>query len=282
MMLPNIYVLLPVHNRRSLTLQFASCLKKQAYKNYTLILIDDGSEDGTAASVRKVVPSVRVLQGNGSLWWGGGLHKGYEYLASLPIPDNDVVLIANDDMEFDEDVLEKTVLYLERNTGCMTTAKCVGKQTGVLSEGIFADWRSLTFACVSATEKINCLATRYLFMEASTFKKSGGFRPKLLPHYLSDYEFAIRAHRCGVKLSVADFVVYFDEKTTGLHCFEERTLKECLTWSFSLRNPANPLYFTFFLFLTCPWRWLPLNLTRVWGVFLKRCFKVIFLKRSIH
>jgi GT2 family glycosyltransferase len=282
-MTPHVHVLLPVHNRCSVTLRFAACLEKQTYKNYTLILIDDGSDDGTAASVCDVIPSVHVLQGDGSLWWGGGLHKGYEYLASLPVPDDDVILIANDDIEFDEDVLEKTARYLQGNAGCMASAKCYSKQTGLLlDEGVVVDWRSFTFTRVSAEETINCLATRYLFMEAGTFKRSGGFHPKLLPHYLSDYEFTIRAHRRGVKLSVADVAVYLDEKTTGMYYFEGRTWKECLTWSFSVRNPENPVYFTSFLFLTCPWRWLLLNLTRVWGVFLKRCFRTLFSQEYVH
>ena len=49
------YILLPVHNRREITQKFIECLKSQTYQNYKLVLIDDGSSDGTAAMVQSQI-----------------------------------------------------------------------------------------------------------------------------------------------------------------------------------------------------------------------------------
>ena len=50
-----IYILLPVHNRVEITTRFCECLLLQSYANYKLILIDDGSTDGTADVVKSIV-----------------------------------------------------------------------------------------------------------------------------------------------------------------------------------------------------------------------------------
>ena len=160
----------------------------------------------------------------------------------------------------------------------MVSAAYFSRQTGKLLErGVIVDWRAFSFRQAAAGDIINCLATRCLFMHANTFKKSKGFHPKLLPHYLSDYEFTIRAHHHGTALAVApDIHIRYDETTTGLQRFEGRGRKEYLRWIFSIKNPINPIYLSTFLLLRCPLRWLPLNLMRVWGVFLKRLYKLSF------
>lgn len=61
--------------------------------------------------------------------------------------------------------------------------------------GVYADLKKLTFRQAKTKDEINCLSTRGLFLRVKDFKKIGGFYPKLLPHYLSDYEFTIRAYK---------------------------------------------------------------------------------------
>ena len=69
-MKPCIYILLPVHNRREITRDFIDCLVTQTCQNYHLVLIDDGSTDGTDQMVRERVENLTVIRGNGVT--GGG------------------------------------------------------------------------------------------------------------------------------------------------------------------------------------------------------------------
>ena len=48
----SLYILLPVHNRCDITREFIDCLKAQTFQDYHLVLIDDGSTDGTEQMVR--------------------------------------------------------------------------------------------------------------------------------------------------------------------------------------------------------------------------------------
>ena len=77
-----IYILLPVHNRKEITRGFVECLKAQTFQDYRLVLIDDGSNDGTADMVKESIPSVTVLRGIGDWWWAGSL-QSFAVIGSL-------------------------------------------------------------------------------------------------------------------------------------------------------------------------------------------------------
>ena len=68
-----IYIILPVHNRKVTTEKFIKSLVAQTYKEFKLILVDDGSTDGTDKMVLSYIPDGIILKGDGNLWWAGGL-----------------------------------------------------------------------------------------------------------------------------------------------------------------------------------------------------------------
>src|ERR1039458_2147123 len=106
-MTEKVHILLPVHNRREITRRFVNCLKAQTHRGDHLILIDDGSTDGTTDMVRGEIEPVTVIRGDGDWWWAGSLQQGYEWLKTHEATWRDVALIINDDTEFASDFLEK-------------------------------------------------------------------------------------------------------------------------------------------------------------------------------
>ena len=272
------YIILPVHNRSHITQRFLDALKKQSYSNYTLILIDDGSTDDTVVAARKVFPDLQLLQGDGSLWWGGALQKGYEYLIKLGGNDDEFVLIANDDTEFEEFFLENALRVLENKKDTMLLATCFSRISGqLLDAGIHIDWKDFSIRQASDNADINCLSTRCLFTRVGTMRKIGGFRPHLLPHYLSDYEFTIRAYRKGISLIVEPSVsVYLDDDATGCHVFEGSGLRDYIRIAFSKRYSMNPVSWSIFVLLVCPLRFKLTNICRIWWNFLKIGLRAFF------
>ena len=109
---PLIHVILPVHNRVATTKKFIECLQQQTYRNFQLILVDDGSNDGTTEYVKGQVDDVIVLTGNGNLWWAGALHKAYKHLKAIDARNDDLVWIINDDVIFEPQYFEKLLLIM--------------------------------------------------------------------------------------------------------------------------------------------------------------------------
>ncbi len=265
-MTSEVYILLPVHNRRETTRRFVTCLVAQTYNNYHLVLIDDGSLDGTAQMVQEQIRSLTVIQGAGKWWWAGSLQQGYEWLRNQRLNPMDIVLIMNDDTEFDSDFLENGAAVISAHPNVLLLAQCYDQRNGeLIDKGVHIDWRKWRMGGAQTPEEVNCFSTRGLFLHAADFLTLGGFYPRLLPHYLSDYEFTIRAHRRGMQL-ITDPTVKLraDLETTGYHSFEDCDLQLFLKRYFSIRSNANPIFRTSFMWLACPWPWKVINIARVW------------------
>jgi GT2 family glycosyltransferase len=260
-----IYILLPAYNRREITRRFVECLVRQTYNNYHLILLDDGSIDGTEEMVRERVKNLTVIKGRGDWWWAGSLQQGYNMLKSQEVRFSDVVLIINDDTEFDADFLETAITLLDGRPRTLLLARCYNRETMKLEAGVCLNWHRLKIEHAETPDRVNCLATRGLFLHLSDFLEIGGFYPRLLPHYLSDYEFTHRAFKMGMKLTTdTKLELWMDEKSTGYRNFEDDHFTIFLKRYFSKRSASNPLYWSSFIALACPWPWKIIWWLMIW------------------
>jgi GT2 family glycosyltransferase len=264
-----IYVLLPVHDRRRVTEQFVRCLLDQSDQGFQLVLIDDGSTDGTADAVTALLPTTIVLRGPGSWWWAGSLQEGQRWLLGRRPTADDIVVIANDDTRFDADFLAAGRAALAGSRRKLLLAQLYTDGSGELVEvGVDVDWRRLKTRGVKDPKAVNCFSTRGLFVRAVDFLDIGGFHTRLLPHYLSDYEFTIRARRQGFELASDPTVkLWYDPTTTGIRSVSRRSVRDYLRTTISRRSVSNPIYWTTFLLLACPRRQLPRNVFRIWRSF---------------
>jgi GT2 family glycosyltransferase len=256
---PTVYVLTAVHNRKSSTLAFCDCLKKQTYTNFVLVLVDDGSTDGTAEAVREYPFRKEICHGDGNLWWAGGVRKGLARLQALKPAAEDIVLITNDDTTFGAEFLEKAVEEMRAQAGQTMLCVSVGftDSHGWTDGGSVCYWPRLTFKHYgSHPERIDCASTRCLFMSCGDLIRAGTFRPRFLPHYFSDYEFTIRARRHGIKILPARSVIcQSTENTTGFHRIPPGSFLKVSRYMLSPRFSANPLTLFSFVLLAAPLQW---------------------------
>jgi GT2 family glycosyltransferase len=260
------YILLPVHNRRNITKNFIECLKSQTYQNYKLILIDDGSTDGTAQMVESQISKLKIITGKGNWWWAGGLQQGIDWLKANSLDSKDVVLMINDDVLVKPDFLEIAISLLQKMPNTLLQAQCYSTQTDqCLDVGVKVDFNTFTFNKAKLSQEINCLSTRGLFMRWQDLQNTGDFYPRLLPHYLSDYEFTMRSHRKGFTLRThPDLKLWLNEETTGFHPNGKLRFKSILRRYFSRHSSANKIDWTMFILLAFPKDKILINLGRVW------------------
>ncbi len=114
----HIAVLLTCFNRKEKTLHALNCVytAHRLVENsivITIYLTDDGSTDGTGDAVRENFPEIKVLQGNGELYWAGGMRNSWK--AALK-DGYDAYLLLNDDTETYETLFTE---LLETHTYCL-------------------------------------------------------------------------------------------------------------------------------------------------------------------
>jgi GT2 family glycosyltransferase len=251
--LEKLYIILPVYNRAELTLKFIESLKDQSFQNYCLLLVDDGSTDGTGQKVKENIPGAVVLKGKGDWWWAGSIQQAYYWLEKNA-EKNSKIVIANDDLTFEKDYLQKGIDYLKKNPDSFILSAAYNQDKPAVLEdcGVVYDFKldRITSCDVNQLDKLNCVSTRGLFLETKDFLRTGGFRPRLLPHYYSDYEFSIRAKKkFGMKLKCfLDLKVFMNTTSTGVEEITFSTVKEYCKKAFSKRYKTNPRYaFTYYL-----------------------------------
>ena len=246
-----LYVVTAVHNRKNITNAFIERLLKQSYKNWRLLIIDDGSTDGTSEMILDLLPDANIIKGNGNLWWGGALQKAYQWLVANAT-DEDLVYTCNDDIIIPEDFLKHGVKLVNEYPNSMVTGTGYSVQTGIRGDGaIKIDFATGKEERLDVNSVGNAGTTRSLFFTVRMMKKIGGFHPVLLPHYWSDLEYVIRAAKKGFPVRSFDNLVYqYDETSTGIK-------KKSLKTMFSKRSVYNPAYYFNYLIMTTPIKYLP-------------------------
>jgi GT2 family glycosyltransferase len=102
-----IAVLLTCFNRKELTLNCIDMLHKQRIDDGFCIeyyLVDDGCTDGTPLAVKEKFPDVTLIDGNGSLFWNGGMRLAW---SEALIKNYDFYLWVNDDSLIYPDAISK-------------------------------------------------------------------------------------------------------------------------------------------------------------------------------
>ena len=272
---PTVYILLPVHNRKAITLEFIETLKKQTYSHYHLILIDDGSTDGTEDAVKALLPESSVIRGDGNLWWAGALQAGINVLKKLHIPEDSILMTINDDTLMPVDFLETGVRLITQSKKEIFCAQAFSMETGkLLDSGVKIDWFRYEFIPVKEESEISCLTTRGLFFRFSDLKTIGEFIPETLPHYYSDYEFTHRAGARGYRLrSPKELRILMNEKTTGLQTPDGLKLRAYFKKTFQIRSAINPWTGVKFVRVAAPFKYKPIAYFRLFIYFTKSVIK---------
>lgn len=92
-----IAILITCHNRKEKTLACLEALyQNDLPEGYSLhvILVDDGSTDGTSEAVWARYPTVEIIKGDGNLYWNKGMHRAFARAMEIGF---DAYLWLNDD-----------------------------------------------------------------------------------------------------------------------------------------------------------------------------------------
>lgn len=204
MITPIVDIVIPVHNRRAITQDCLSSLFKQIYTNYKVIVIDDGSTDGTAAMIAEQFPQVTVLRGDGNLWWSRATNMGVEHALN---DGAEYILTLNDDTIAPPDFLENMMRWAQKTPNALLGAYAIDAVTGSpVYGGEIINW--ITASSVSLLDRLSAekrvglhrvthFPGRGLLIPAEVFRRIGDFDAKRFPQLAADYDFTHRAIRAG-------------------------------------------------------------------------------------
>ncbi|MBW4648741.1 MAG: glycosyltransferase family 2 protein [Kastovskya adunca ATA6-11-RM4] len=208
-----IAALLTCHNRRQNTLDSLTALFNQELNDEATLdvyLVDDGSTDGTAEAVHQAYPQVKILPGDGSLFWNGGMRQAF---AAAMQQDYGYYLWLNDD----------TILYPKAVSNLFTALHKVAEQgeeraiiagstrdasTGQLTYGGVVQrswWRPTKFDLVEPGEqpkRCDTINGNFVLIPRNVVQVVGNLDP-VFTHYAGDWDYGLRAKKQGCSVWIA-------------------------------------------------------------------------------
>ena len=224
---PLVYAVVPVHNRRELTLRFLKWFTRQTYPHMVILVVDDGSTDGTADAIRAAYPTVRILEGDGDLWWAGATNLG---VATALRENADYILTINDDSQGEEDYLrtlvDRTITDPMRiggsrqmNADQRNLVYTLGVAVGGTMRFCFhlnrekENWEEIA-RDVPAIMPVDSLCGNGTLIPRTAFEKAGLFDARWMPQYHADTDFVLRAKKSGYHACIVNDAVLWNHIQT--------------------------------------------------------------------
>ena len=110
-------LIIPIYNgldftRKCLHNLYQSFKSNNIPDNYIdIVVVDDGSTDGSSRWISDNYPKVKILQGTGSLWWSGAMNIGARY--SIEELKNEYILLWNNDILTDNNYFSELLKLIE-------------------------------------------------------------------------------------------------------------------------------------------------------------------------
>ena len=282
--MPSLYIVIPVHNRRTVTARCLASIRDVAPAGIAVVVVDDGSTDGTSETIREQFPWVHLLQGDGNLWWSGGVNTGIRYALANSAS---VVMTMNDDTLPTRRLFEGMLDQHAKNPRAVLGALEIDAERGkVCGAGERINWWTgrtrLLWDGKEAGElkglvPVTHLPGRSLLIPVEVFERIGLFDERRLPQSVADYDFTHRARRAGfsVYCNYEAPLLMYPDMTPGHALRKKRTWKAYRESLFGMRGDANLRFFTVFALENCPRICLPSFLaigyaTRLFGYWLPR------------
>ncbi|MGQ0591192.1 MAG: glycosyltransferase family 2 protein [Gammaproteobacteria bacterium] len=207
-----IAVVIATRNRIAVTRGFLASLEAQQGRDREYMLrvyaCDDGSSDGTA-ELLKTLSHVTVLQGDGSLYWGGATHLAM----TRAIEDRpDYILWANDDVRLLPNAIESMLDDSKRipSKSCIVAGMFLGTNGEVSYGGYIRrpGWRIAFSKHAPCGARIDAFNGNLVLIPRDIYSKLGSNDPRLR-HTLGDVEYGLRnVASGGVNMSSSSIVGY--------------------------------------------------------------------------
>lgn len=266
-----LYIVTPVFNRINFTKQYLYALNNQTTRNFKIVIVDDGSTDGTSEMIKKNFPEVILLKEKGDLWWAEATNIGVKYSISNGA---NYVMTLNDDTLPKPDFIEKMLYWSSLNPDVLLGAAALSHSSSeIIFGGNNISWINRTIKPVLETltieerfglHEVNFFPGRGLLIPVEVFHQIGYYDSNNFPQTVADLDFTHRAARAGFKIfcNYDAKIIIFENESANTYFKKNKSFKNFMMHLFSKKGGGNLFFFIKYAFKNCPRRHLFLFICR--------------------
>lgn len=247
-------IIIPVFNGLNYTKKCITYLKsllddKKIGLMISLVVIDDGSTDGTSEWLKKEHPEVQIVKGDGTLWWSGGINKGVNF--AIETLSADYILWWNNDItpeknyfirlsgklkNLDDNVILGSKVYCEGNSDIVwSMGGRFNSRTGKRHMYGYMQKDGEQFNKVTEADWLPGMGT---IISTRAVAKIGMLDEKNFPQYHGDSDYTLRAKNMGYKILVdPELKIWNDIENSGL--LHGKTFKGLISSFSSVKSKYN-------------------------------------------
>lgn len=241
-------VVIPTYNRWHEARITLAHLRNSTYRDFDVVLVEDGCTDGTVENCRAEFPEVTILNGDGDLWWSGAINMGVEYAMQSGA---DAIIWMNDDNRVEPSTLavmgesyqrtgpRSIITARTRSTDHEETDEWAGDPP--LWHPDFEDWKPLDLSGEIVPIR-HPPGGRGVLIPVECFREIGLIDRRAFPHYWADYDFHYRAMKAGYRYYLAsDAIVWNVPNAPGKAPAGQFSLSWARWFLFDRRSAMNML-----------------------------------------
>jgi GT2 family glycosyltransferase len=225
-------VIIPTFNRRATVLAALGNLCETLPADHYVIVVDSGSADGTAESVKKEFPQAALIEGNSSMWWAAatnlGIAKAKELGCNYILTYNDdniataglFTALADAVQTYPNSIISAVCCYLDRPGTVFFAGRMRAKRS---DRFYYLDHNMPLSSLNKGIREVDLLHGMCTLIPISVFEAVGRFDELAFPSLFADDDLTLRAAKAGYRLRVAlEAGVLNDRAKTGLNPYDRR------------------------------------------------------------
>jgi len=206
---PSVYAVTLNWNGKEDTIECIRSLKKLDYPRLEIVVVDNGSTDGSVPAFKATYPDITIIENGRNLGYAEGFNAGARYAVE---EGADYFLILNNDTVVDPDMLKELVRVAEQDTRIGFVSGKVYfyndpnrlQTIGAMSDPVFLVGEGLGYGELDEGQydevrEFDFVDDVFLLVRSAVFDQVGGYDPTFFLMY-EETDWCVRVRRAGFKI----------------------------------------------------------------------------------